>query len=263
MVGGEPTDAIAVPYYRWRVIGLSLASVVTWLLSSGIVAFDGGNANRVSSCRDKLAERSKLGFAAFLVLGPPTYALQFLLIQWIESKHPIVELMQEHPDVGLILASITSAVLVAPVFEEYLFRGLLQGSLEKLLASHTASDHHGHDRSLGDSGNERPEHVTAVSHSHSVDELDSGADDLQQKPTALDAGPAVTRLAQLTPNVVTSILFAGLHYAHGPDWIPLFFLSLGLGYLYHQTHRLLPSITVHFLLNACSMGMFVFDLLAQ
>jgi hypothetical protein len=39
----------------------------------------------------------------------------------------------------------------------------------------------------------------------------------------------------------------------------LFFLALGLGYVYRQTHRILPGIVVHFLLNACSMGMFLVD----
>ena len=53
------------------------------------------------------------------------------------------------------------------------------------------------------------------------------------------------------------------HYSHGPDWIPLFFLALGLGYLYRQTHRLLPCITVHFLLNSCSMGGFLVSLLSK
>ena len=35
------------------------------------------------------------------------------------------------------------------------------------------------------------------------------------------------------PILVSSIIFALLHYQHGPDWIPLFLLAIGLGYLYH------------------------------
>jgi hypothetical protein len=53
--------------------------------------------------------------------------------------------------------------------------------------------------------------------------------------------------------IVSSAIFAALHYSHGPDWIPLFFLALGLGYLYQRTHRLLPSLVVHSLLNSLSM----------
>ncbi len=74
----------------------------------------------------------RLGIAAFFVLAPPVYGLQIVLVQWFESKHPIVELIREHPDPWLITASVFSAVIVAPIFEEYLFRGVVQGWLERL-----------------------------------------------------------------------------------------------------------------------------------
>ena len=47
-----------------------------------------------------------------------------------------------------------------------------------------------------------------------------------------------------------------MHYSHGLAWIPLTLLAFGLGYIYQRTHRILPSITVHFCLNALSMGAF-------
>jgi membrane protease YdiL (CAAX protease family) len=47
-----------------------------------------------------------------------------------------------------------------------------------------------------------------------------------------------------------------------PDPIPLFVLALGLGYLYRQTHRILPCIVVHLLLNACSLTAYVLKALA-
>ncbi len=62
------------------------------------------------------------------------------------------------------------------------------------------------------------------------------------------------------PILVSSSLFAALHVSHGPDWIPLFFLALGLGYLYRQTNRLLPGMVVHFLLNGTSMGLFLVEI---
>ena len=37
-------------------------------------------------------------------------------------------------------------------------------------------------------------------------------------------------------------------------------MALGLGYLYRQTHRLLPSVTVHMLLNGLSMAILWIDL---
>jgi membrane protease YdiL (CAAX protease family) len=62
------------------------------------------------------------------------------------------------------------------------------------------------------------------------------------------------------PVVVSAAVFALMHYSHGPDPIPLFLLAVGLGYLYRQTHRLLPSVTVHFLLNGMSMALLWMEL---
>ena len=55
------------------------------------------------------------------------------------------------------------------------------------------------------------------------------------------------------PIGVSSAIFALLHFSHGPDWVPLLLLAAGMGYLYQRTHRLVPSLTVHGLLNAFSM----------
>lgn len=55
------------------------------------------------------------------------------------------------------------------------------------------------------------------------------------------------------PVLTTSILFAAAHVGSGPAPVPLFFLSLVLGYLYYRTHRILPCIVLHMCLNGCSM----------
>jgi membrane protease YdiL (CAAX protease family) len=54
------------------------------------------------------------------------------------------------------------------------------------------------------------------------------------------------------PILASSLLFAALH--PWPSMLPLFVLSLALGFLYHQTHRIVPCIILHMLLNACSLA---------
>ena len=80
---------------------------------------------------------------------------------------------------------------------------------------------------------------------------DASSDVLPVAP--LDQQPELRGAAAWLPVAMSSTIFALLHYSHGPDWIPLLLLAAGMGYLYQRTHRLLPSLVVHSLLNSLSM----------
>jgi membrane protease YdiL (CAAX protease family) len=56
---------------------------------------------------------------------------------------------------------------------------------------------------------------------------------------------------------VTSLIFAGLHMAAWPQPIPLFFFSLGVGFLAYRTRSLVGPITVHALFNLTTTIMLV------
>jgi membrane protease YdiL (CAAX protease family) len=146
-----------------------------------------------------------IGFAAFLVLAPPVYGLQMLLVRWFPSEHPVVHLLRERPDPVFLGISAFAALVVAPLAEEYFFRVLVQGWMHKLNSQ----------RAIEATGRSR-----------------SGT----------------------WPILASAALFAMMHASHGPDPVPLFFLAIGLGYLYRQTGRMTPCVVVHLLLNACSLG---------
>lgn len=55
------------------------------------------------------------------------------------------------------------------------------------------------------------------------------------------------------PIVLASLIFSLLHLGQGAAPIPLFLLSLGLGYLYRQTGSLTPPIVVHMVLNSLTL----------
>lgn len=63
------------------------------------------------------------------------------------------------------------------------------------------------------------------------------------------------------PILVSSLVFAALHANGGPDPLPIFILALALGYLYRQTHRLLPSLALHMCFNAYSVGLVLLEFL--
>jgi len=56
----------------------------------------------------------------------------------------------------------------------------------------------------------------------------------------------------LLPILISSVFFALMHAGSGPDPVPIFFLALGLGYLYQRTHRIWPGVAMHMSLNGSS-----------
>jgi membrane protease YdiL (CAAX protease family) len=166
------------------------------------------------------------GAVAFAMTAPPVYAIQIALTRWFPSEHPLALLLKEESEPGFVLVALFCAVLVAPIAEEFLFRVLLQGWLEN----------------AGKLRWSLQEFVLGQQAPHHAPESDAENDANQ------------TFRPPLWPAFVSALLFAGVHASHGPDPIALFVFALGLGYLYRQTHRVLPCIVVHLLLNTCSLA---------
>jgi len=238
----------------------------------------------------------KLGLIGFVMLAPPTYALQALLVYlWKPSNHPLMEMFKSTPDARFFGLLVVAAAIVAPVFEELMFRVLLQGFLEKVFSFRGEV----HELFFGSI---RREIAEAPADSplaiQEMAELPVGppAYFACQEPAVLDVqrpvaqsdgvnpyvspvatngvnppssestpivDPAELRgLAAWLPIAVSSLVFSLMHWSHGPDWVPLTFLAAGMGYLYQRTHRLLPSLVVHMSLNGLSMWglwVYVFD----
>lgn len=205
-----------------------------------------------------------LGAAAFAMLAPPVYAIQLVLVQWFPSEHPLVRILKENPDPTFMVLCGFSAVVVAPVAEEYLFRVLLQGWFQKL-ATQSAD----FSAIFFGAGHRRRTDDAVDSESSPLATADNDAENRQNPYRAPETGPTGSTVDALTdqpasttrprfwPVLASSGLFAALHAEHGPDPIPLFLLALGLGYIFQRTHRILPCIVVHLLLNALSMAALV------
>ena len=73
----------------------------------------------------------RLGGMVFLSVLLPVYGIQLLLTQLIESEHPLAKLAKEQRDIGTLSLVTISAVAVAPIVEEFLFRVVLLGWFEK------------------------------------------------------------------------------------------------------------------------------------
>ncbi len=168
-----------------------------------------------------------LGLVSFLIVMFPIFGLQallnFLYEQLIDSpkQHPLIEHLRDHPNgPGFLIAAFT-AVIVAPLTEEFLFRGVLQGWLERVAIR--------------------------------IRQLP------QEYPLEGDPREEITMPAQgarpllIWPIVVSSLVFAAMHLSHGVACVPLFFFALALGYLYQRTRSLIAPIVLHVSLNASTM----------
>src|SRR5688572_9639523 len=81
-----------------------------------------------------------LGMKAFAMQAPIVYGIQLALTRLFESKHPLIEMLKSNPRVEFVLVAGFAAVIVAPVAEEFLFRVLLQGWLERMFSGRESTE---------------------------------------------------------------------------------------------------------------------------
>lgn len=147
-----------VPWDGWDVItvvalvlggrlvagsGLDRASGMHAVLIANCLALLVGTALAIAYLRGKGASWRTLGFSAFrpaddlaiacgglaLVLAP-LLATAALLDRVVPYSHPIVDYLSTHHDTQAVVLVILSAVVAAPVAEEFFFRRVLQGWLQ-------------------------------------------------------------------------------------------------------------------------------------
>ncbi len=273
-IGGDPaarlaSDQAAIVFAaalaEVAAVGLALAAI-HWRYQV--------SAANLGLQRHRWSADIRLGLKAFVMLAVPVFAIQALLVQWFPSEHPLIEFVKQHPDALFFAVTGFSAVIVAPIAEEYMFRVLLQGWLEKVATYRGDRSHllvggldeatyqptkpsraeHAPDQANEQTASNTPTDVSNPDASPQS-EFEAFAPAKNQQPSREAIVPPVH-----WPILISAALFALMHYSHGPDWVALFFLGLGLGYLYQRTHRILPCIIVHMLLNATSLAVLLIDI---
>lgn len=207
----------------------------------------------------RLGDDLRIGGVTFLAIYLPMIALQAALVYGLDWKydHPLIASVTETKDLLLFALAGIAAAVVAPLFEEFIFRGLLQGWLEKLFEARATGNQ------LLTGGREElemPLPDPQVNFDQPADQKFT-YDNPYASPQLLDS-PASTgsynRQTQSAPYdwlaiFLSTIVFSLLHYSHGPAWIPLLIFGAALGWVYQRTHRLWPGIVAHMLLNATTM----------
>ena len=179
------------------------------------------------------------GVCAAMLMIPAVGAIQSLATRvWPSQRHPVELMVLEQFTPGVALLALLSTVVLAPVIEEMLFRGIVQRWLSRLFGEQPSQEPILKERpplwvddQTGDWHSEEPEGVPD-------DESASGPGD---NSTLGDGSPAGATLAI----IVTSALFAAMHLPQWPAPIAIFLLSMGLGSLYQRTGSLLSAIAMH------------------
>jgi membrane protease YdiL (CAAX protease family) len=125
LLAGETTLGLVAAVTAAHVVWAGLALVYLarrTAASAGDLGFDATG----------LRHDARLGFFGFLAAVFPVYAIEILVSQFVTPHdHPLVKLVHEHLSAGLLAGAALSAVVVAPLAEELLFRVLLHGWLER------------------------------------------------------------------------------------------------------------------------------------
>ncbi|REK15750.1 MAG: CPBP family intramembrane metalloprotease [Planctomycetota bacterium] len=105
-----------------------------WLVVASAYLFTktGGRADTFGWDFRQLGRDAGLGIAVFFAAAVPVFAVQvfFVFGLGIKSEHPAIKLTQDEPSLAMLAAISVVVVGVAPLFEEFVFRVLLQGWLE-------------------------------------------------------------------------------------------------------------------------------------
>ncbi len=219
---------------------LSVSSLVSCLASLGLLrCTTGASWTDLGMNWMRGLHGIRIGSIAFVMLAVPVYALQGILtwicksLQIMSAEHPLFEMLKEENSARSFWIAFCAAVVVAPIWEEIAFRLVLQGWLENIVYAFRWMSDPTHDPRKIDGFLLRGGRLTSRSF---LPASDSPADHTVIQPSWI-------------PIVLSSVLFSAMHIGHGPAPIPLFFLSLGLGFLYQRTHSIFPCIVVHLLLN--------------
>lgn len=176
---------------------------------------------------------------AFFLLVPPVLLLHEILTILIDYPHATLQQAESYLTNGqwtlLSLLLLNTAFLV-PVYEEVFFRSIVQGFAEQIITFSKNWPRWA-------IGPMRP----SVAQWLGV----AGAAQVAATAKAPSRSPFNT---DWRPIVASSLLFALAHSGQGAAPVSLYFLAMGLGWLYQKTGNLAITIGVHLGLNAWTLG---------
>lgn len=188
----------------------------------------------------RIWETLRVALVAFILIVPPVLILHAVLSLVANYQHDTLDAFAEMKQAGnwqaIALVFVNTAVLV-PILEEFIFRGIIQGFAEQFVA-------YRNDWMRWALGPLQPSLASWLG-------LTVAANEARRAP---DSKPGKSNEAFWGPIVFSSLLFGLAHSGQGPAPISLYFLAMGLGWIYKKTGNIVVCVLVHMLLNGWTLA---------
>jgi Type II CAAX prenyl endopeptidase Rce1-like len=186
-------------------------------------------------------------------------AIQFGSVWLWETNevHPLFKMVRDELSPGVPQLAILLAVIIAPLCEEVLFRGIIQtwvvSRFNRLgLESAPAPA----ERSAIAEFQALPEvslsHAQADAPEAATDQCRNSVGTPSEPPPDAPSAPLERRPSSLAAIITISLIFAALHWPQWPAPISIFVLSVTIGYIYQRTGSLIAAVCMHAMFNGLS-----------
>ncbi len=205
----------------------------------------------------------KIGVLATFACLPIVYLLMAAVSSGLESeyKHPLLEEIKSTATLASYLLGFVTAVILAPIGEEFLFRVMIQGWMQSIVFSSPVAIVLGASQSEREA-EQQSQYGSQLSPSSEIESTiaerlvvnEAHVLDPYESPIQATIVPTESPvIPPIWPSVVTGVLFGLAHWGYGLSFIPLILLGTVLGLLYRATHSIWPCVMMHCVLNGTSM----------
>jgi membrane protease YdiL (CAAX protease family) len=230
----------------WVSIFQLLAAIITMVIVAGRIDWDwrGLGLGSTGVFRD-----IGIGMWVLLLMLPPISVINIAtsLASGIEYNHPIIDAIKNYPWLVGIVAF--QAVIVAPITEEFLFRGVLIGWFESAHFGRTANA-----ILFGWKPNASTTETLDIEQPYDGGRDDKGSPYSSPAPRGAIPSTASDRYSPpWWPAILSGVLFGLAHFSYGVSWVPLVIFGIILGRVYQLRQSLLMCIAVHMLFNGINI----------
>lgn len=230
----------------WLSVFQLTAAIITMIAVAGRINWDWRGLGLSSS---GVLRDIGIGMWVLLLMLPPISVINIAtsLASGIEYSHPIIDAIKNYPWLVGIVAF--QAVIVAPITEEFLFRGVLIGWFE--------SAHFGRNAKailLGWKPNASSADTFATEQPYSGGRDDKASPYSSPVPHETFSSETSDQYSPpWWPAILSGVLFGLAHFSYGVSWVPLVIFGIILGRVYQLRQSLIMCIAVHMLFNGINI----------